>query len=264
MADDTVLMPDSLQDSPAPTGGESVEQPQATVEATASPTYSPEQGNQDEGDDKTAKRISDTDAALKAKQRELHEITVQLAAQKAVQEALQRERDGGKKDGAEESNPFGYLDDEDKDAEVDLQPGKGVRSILKDHTATMFKVLESRDSHLLGKVQAMLDEALNPERAELKDTIAELSQKPWFSALPKDQQLAAAKEWKSLRSAKTETIDPHKSSPGGTGRRVTTGAKTADEQREEAARAKARAIFGAQKEGDEDLYLMGKPTAKGK
>jgi hypothetical protein len=264
MADDTVLMPDSLQGSPA--GGESAAQTRATVTETAPDTDSPDEtGNQDDAGDKTAKRISDTDAALKLKQRELHEITMQLAAQKAVQEAMQRERgDGKKKDAEAEGDPFAYLDAEDGDAEVDAQPGRGVRSVLKNHTATMFKVLESRDAHLIKTMRAMLEESTNPERVELKDTLAELSQKPWFAALPKDQQLAAAKEWKSIQSGKTETIAPHTSSPGGTGRRVSASGKTASEMREEEAKAKARAIFGAQKDGDEDLYLMGKPTAKGK
>lgn len=267
-AEDTVVMPDSLEGSADES--DSADQTQETrveekskgtddEKATAAKSDADDAGKET---DKTGKRIADTDKALKEKQRELHDLSMQIAAKKAVQEQLERERAESGKNGDGNDNPFAFLDDEERDADLDATPGKAVRRMLKDYTSKVVSLLQDRDSFLLKKVQETVDEATSPERAELRETIFELSGKKWFSALPKDAQVAAAKEWREVKASHSDHVRPHNASPGGTGRRTPSQKLTAKEEREAEAAAIARAVWGDKQDPDEDLYMFGKPKTE--
>jgi len=255
--DGTVLTPESLMD---PSGAESVGISEYQTRESATEgvdSSSPEQsGHQLENQDPAiGKRISDTEAALNDRRRQLRELETQIHARKAVMEELAEARKQSQEPAA--PDPFAFLSDDTVDDDWDSHPSKGIKDGLRRALQTIPELLVSRDKALKEEIQSMLREQLNPERMELRDTLKQLESKPWFAKLSPAEQIAAAKDLRANAGNTTETLDPT-GSPYGNGRKAPqTRDPMAD--REKQLQALAAKMFGPPRDVTADVWPMGKP-----
>jgi hypothetical protein len=260
MADEGVqLMPDSLLDSP---GGDdapvdSYQQAGAAEPTTDGTTGSPESGIQPSGDtkeDKTGKRIADTEEKLRELQRELHKTAVERARLEGEVSALRVAT------APKQEAPTDYLGDESWDEKFAADPAGAYREAMKRERAQMAAILDDRDRMWREEMRRVVEQTTDPERAGLRDEMGELktSVAGWEN-LPDETQLSMAKALRNRRPA--QTLRPPASSPGGSGNR----APTPDQRKQRDADAEARrlALFGQLAAADDAQYPMGKPQSVG-
>jgi len=264
-----------------PDGGDP-ESDEPTGEVTDSSTTTDDAGDgtaeedetQDVDDAKTAKRVTDTEAALKARQAELTRVNQKIAAAEAVQEQMKALRDATLAQKGD-TEPQDYLADktwhERYNERATEDPATAATELLmrerQQSDSRLVALLEARDNALLARARAIVGEATNPERAAMSDTLAKLNGEiPGFGALPSDTQMAMAKAFRKASgnggaTVKSQTLKPSAGSQGGTGRRVVE-TKNPKAEREAAAAQRAKSIFGGRMDDDEALYPMGKPAGK--
>jgi hypothetical protein len=238
MSDENTVMPDSDSLSPVSETADSQEVAQATVEGTE-PTVvkaSPKGSQVQSADDSVmAKRLSDTETALKERQRDFTEMSLKLAELKGQmsQMNLQAQQDDA-------IDPLTEVYDEKLKEQFASDPQGTMAEILARQQRQFAKLLQQRDEYMETKMKERFDEQLNPERLELRDTIISLSKHPWFSRLSPSEQVEAAKEYKG--TSKTN-VEPPATAMGGTGRRVAQTGKTNDQLRAEKAQLDMQSSF---------------------
>jgi hypothetical protein len=231
MSDESTVMPDSS--SLSPDEGDSRTGTQVTSEqGTESTTGDSPKGIQskDGQDPVMAKRLADTETALKERQREFTEMSLKLAELKGqFNERTKSEQTT--------SDPMADVWNAELEERFVSEPQKVIGEVLQRQQRAFGQVLQQRDDYWKDQIGKIVDERVNPERIELRDTINELSKSDWFTKLSPNEQVAAAKQYRGAPGRETGP-QPHSTSLGGTGRR-TVDTRTADETR----RATAKAIM---------------------
>jgi len=206
------------------------------VEATA-------QTGDNTSDQKVEKRVHDTEAALKERQAELTRINQEIAARKAVQEELARVKEAQNKP-AMPSNP---MEDPEFIASLeDMSTDEAIRAYAERSQQYFGSVLDMRDEAFKQMLKEQIGFVTDPRMAQLKDTIATLSNESWFMALPESERLAAAEKFAGASGVSSATIPAPGTTVAGTQRVVETRVSEADriaKLKEEAAR-----LFGPVKD----------------
>lgn len=261
--DDTLVMPDSVR-TPAPVQDAALDAQAPEPDAQASPDDGAQAAPDDAGtqaaepDDKTAKRVADTEAALKEKQAELTRVSQEIALQKAIKKQLDARQAPAPKQ--EEKD---YLDDPEWVQRFEEDPTAAVREIQRNERARLKSTFEARDEYLMGQFKRMLDERTDPARLELQGQLATLAAEiPGFEDIPAQTQIAMAKKFADATPSKPDTRRPPATGPAGTGRPPPP--VNGPSQRQKAAQA-AHAAIPEWNRGDSDLdqYPFGKPAAAG-
>lgn len=146
------------------------------------------------------KRLADTEAALKERQREFHEVSRQLAELRGQTSVLMQQQAGGVKQ-------QDVLDDEKLVTALRDDPSKILETLKAERIRMQQQVvqlLESRDQYWKGELLKV-----DPEVAAMRNQIAELRKDPDFEDFS-DAQLA--------RLAKKNVVKPnreYRGAPGG-------------------------------------------------
>ena len=192
--------------------------------------------------DVTAKRLEDTSVALKEAQRELHATKEAIAEMRgmllAAKESKTEEADWLNADTLKEM--IAKKMEDDPSAAVALAVEQAIRGVRSD----VAKLLDSRDKYFNELVSKQVKSAYDPERAALRDTIAELDKKDWFAGLDDQTKVKVAKDFAQKSGQKV-------SPPGGmagSGRRIAT-AKDEGAEKQKRLLALAAEVFGDQTYG---------------
>jgi len=256
MANEEIVMPED--------SGEAGEVPfsQTDLEAQDLPNEEADAASDDDAkaasavqavDAKLEKRLTDTQAALKESQKEYHAMREAIAKMEGQMSGMQASQ--------QREEVRDYLDDEALKDKLDKDPAAAMVEVIKMERANFAELLRQRDSYHEKMRQQMIREATNPEVAELRGAMSELSKNDWFSALDAKGQIAAAKSWSDANPVKAQTRTPPSKGPGGTGRRAAVVQQ--EDARQKEADAKAAAIFGTMSGGEEDLYPVPEARPKG-
>jgi len=212
---------------------------------------SPDNGNQPIDADKVAKRVADTEAALKERQAELTRVSQELAAQKAVQAELARRETAATKD--EGLKPF-YQDEEwlgsfqDDLADLLDEPGatlsKALAQAFAKNDEGYAQLFQSRDEALLEQVRTIVAEATDPKTQALRTTMTALAKQfPWFNDLPSGRQREIAEVIKKSTGNGSDTLTPPATDFTGTGRAPAARAVDPAVAKRKAAEAKVKQLF---------------------
>ena len=247
MSDENTVIPDSSSLSAAD-GDDSQGATRSTVEQgtedLGAKDSSKETQSRAADDSVVQRRLSDTEAALKDRQREFTEISLKLAELKGQMSVLSQRND-------EPDDPMSEVLDDELLGRASTEPDKVLKELVAREHKLLGKTLQQRDDYWKDEMRKMLDEHLNPERLELRETISELSKKSWFSKLGPNEQVEAAREYK--RMAPASSVEPPAGSMGGTGRRTPPAQKDMAEERRKQAEETMKAHFSM---SDSDNKLM--------
>ena len=200
----------------------------------------------------TAKRIADTQAARGEKQQmlnDLKEAQRQLSATNLEVARMRGEMDASRKPPEPPRDPMANVLTADMLERFDVEPKKVLAEVVANFGRANAELLQMRDEYHKTEIAKLVEERVNPERVELRDTIAQLSKQSWFSGLSPSEQLQAAKDYRQAAGGGHET--PPGGGLGGTQRRSSPTNKTAAEIRQE----RALAVMDAAWPKDEDVSL---------
>jgi hypothetical protein len=169
----------------------------------------PEAGTLSESEKKLAnmeKRLADTEAAFKERQREFYEFVKSSGATEAQLKQLMEAQSKEK-----ETDP---LDDPNVDEQLSTDP-LFVKKLIRESGASLkrelAKLLQDRDAYFLdreNRVREMVMES-SPTMAKYKAARDELKKQSWFGALSQDDQQAAIKAFAAAKPERTpDTISP--------------------------------------------------------
>lgn len=257
MSDSSTVMPDSDSLSHASDEAQDSQEIARNAGEDGNTGSSVEGASQENPPEKTenpvlAKRLSDTEAALKDRQREFTEMSLKLAELRGEMNAM------AKPEKVQDDPVAEVWDDALKDRFIS-DPTTALPEIIERQQRVFAKTLDQRDKFWKSEIKSMLDEQLNPERVELRSTIKELSSKQWFQKLSPNEQVEAAKEY---RGRVENSVTPPGSSFGGTGRKPPTqSGKTPAEERKARAKSDMERAFSMM---DQTNTLMPELTVNSK
>jgi len=225
----------------------------ASTEGTVEPAVAPETGTPAEGDDKEEKRIADTAAALKEKQRELHATNEAIAKAKADMdgflEGIKAQKEAFvAQDKAPDKD---WLDDESLNELAESDPIEYSKQIARQQRAEFARILEARDAHIANLLEQRIATETSPEKALLKPVIDKLSKQGWFKSLSPEAKLEAAREYQAVAPKPKPSPQPSLASPNGTGRTASFAPR--DDAYEKQLEAQSKAIFGDDDRGNDDV-----------
>ncbi len=238
MSDGVAVMPDSLAMDTPDEGTLSMDQTQD--EATPQEPES----SVDSKVDVNIQRISDTEAALKATQRELHEARGELKQLTEMQKSILAPPQEQAKD---------YLSDESLLEKFVDNPGQTFAEAIRNERAqsarAYVQAFEEFSDELKRSIQGYVSEQLNPERQQLAGQISKIEgEVEGFSSLPAEAKIKLAK----LLADKDEAVQPPAGSFAGTGVSQSGGRGTDEYQKK--VQSIAQKMFGLDRPAGSELF----------
>lgn len=235
----TIAVEDGSDSVPAQTTEEVTEGSEDSTETVTQPK-----------DDKTSKRLKDTESALKEAQKQFHDMKAELAELKGEQKVLLAQKTAP----SEEDRPD-WLDKlpSQYENQFDAEQLSAIGNIFAQSRSDTVELLNARDEHWKGVVADMIGDAVNPDRAEYRSEVTELNKYDWFKQLKAKDQVEAAKSYRNAKP-KGPGPKPPDTGPAGTGQRA--DSKPAQDAAVKAAKETAKAIFGTGANKDESVVTI--------